>query len=143
MAESRAAPGPDTPMLSRLTRRGFLKAGGALVVGLTVAGARRAAAHAAGSGAPASPRPAWPTDRLCRPRGDLVTVDGVIQPKAGGPGVSYGELVGERRIGLPIDPKAPLKAPKDFRHIGQSVPRPDIPAKVTGRNQYVQDVKLP
>ena len=63
MAESRAAPGPDTPVLSRLTRRGFLKAGGALVVGLTVAGARRAAAQAASSGAPAAPRPAWPTDR--------------------------------------------------------------------------------
>jgi len=66
-----------------------------------------------------------------------------MRPKAGGPGASYGELIGDRRIGLPIDPRAPLKAPKDFRYIGRSVPRPDIPAKVTGRNRYVQDLKLP
>src|SRR5262249_38791633 len=34
-------------------------------------------------------------------------------------------------------------APKDFRYIGQSVPRPDVPAKVTGRHGYVHDLKVP
>src|SRR5437867_1189419 len=60
MAESRAPQGADT-MPSRLTRRGFLRGGGALVVGLTVAAARppRAPAQAASPGAPA----AWPADR--------------------------------------------------------------------------------
>jgi nicotinate dehydrogenase subunit B len=81
--------------------------------------------------------------RVGVPVGDLVTADGVVQPKAGGPGVAYGELIGDGRIGLAIDAKAALKAPADFRYIGQSVPRPDIPAKVTGRNQYVQDLRLP
>jgi CO/xanthine dehydrogenase Mo-binding subunit len=81
--------------------------------------------------------------RLGRPVGDLETTDGVVRPKDGGPGVSYGELIGDRQLGLPIDAKAPLKAPKDFRYIGKSVPRPDVPAKVTGRNLYVQDLRLP
>jgi CO/xanthine dehydrogenase Mo-binding subunit len=81
--------------------------------------------------------------RLGRPVGDLEVGDGMVRPKAGGAGVSYGELVGDRRLGLPVDPKAPLKAPKDFRYIGKSIPRPDVPAKVTGRNLYVHDLTLP
>jgi CO/xanthine dehydrogenase Mo-binding subunit len=81
--------------------------------------------------------------RLGRPVGDLEVGDGMVRPKAGGAGVSYGELIGDRRLGLPVDPKAPLKAPKDFRYIGKSIPRPDVPAKVTGRNLYVHDLTLP
>ncbi len=81
--------------------------------------------------------------RLGLPAADLEAVDGVVRPRAGGPGIVYGDLVGKRQFGLPIDPKAPLRAPTDFRYIGMSVPRPDVPAKVTGRNRYVQDLKLP
>jgi nicotinate dehydrogenase subunit B len=81
--------------------------------------------------------------RLGRPVADLETADGVVRPKGGGAGLAYGDLIGDRRFGLAIDPKAPLTAPKDFRYVGRSVPRPDIPAKVTGRNVYVQDLRLP
>jgi CO/xanthine dehydrogenase Mo-binding subunit len=81
--------------------------------------------------------------RLGRPVGDLEVVDGVVRPKGGGPGVSYGELIGDRQLGLKIDAKAPLKPSSAFRYIGQSVPRPDVPAKVTGRHLYVQNLALP
>jgi nicotinate dehydrogenase subunit B len=81
--------------------------------------------------------------RLGQPVADLEARDGMVRPKAGGSGVSYGELVGDRRLNVPLDPKAPVKPPKDFRYIGQSVPRPDVPAKVTGRHGYVHDLKLP
>src|SRR5262249_55638423 len=66
-----------------------------------------------------------------------------VRPKAGGAGVTYGELIGDRQLGLKIDAKAPFKRSSPFRYIGQSVPRPDVPAKVTGRHLYVQDVTLP
>jgi CO/xanthine dehydrogenase Mo-binding subunit len=81
--------------------------------------------------------------RLGRPAGDLEVADGVVRPKGGGPGVSYGELIGDRQLGLKIDARAPLKPPSAFRHIGRSVPRPDVPAKVTGRHLYVQNLTLP
>jgi CO/xanthine dehydrogenase Mo-binding subunit len=82
--------------------------------------------------------------RLGRPAGDLETADGVVRPKAGGgPGVSYGDLVGGRRLNLAVDPKAPLRPPARFRYIGRRVPRPDVPGKVTGRNPFVHDLRLP
>ena len=40
-------------------------------------------------------------------------------------------------------PKSKLKDPATFKIIGRSVPRVDIPAKVTGGAAYVQDMRLP
>src|SRR5262249_28011977 len=42
-----------------------------------------------------------------------------------------------------LDPKAPLKEPQRFRFIGKSLPRPDVPAKATGRHKYLHDLVLP
>jgi len=81
--------------------------------------------------------------RLGQPVADLSVADGVVSPKGGGAGVSYGALVGDRQLGLAMDAKVPLKASRAFRYIGQSVPRPDVPAKVTGRHLYVQNLTLP
>ena len=74
---------------------------------------------------------------------DLQITDGVVTPKGGGAGVSYGELVGDRRLNLKVDLKAPLKDPATFRIIGQPARRPDVPAKVTGRHVFVHDFSLP
>ena len=81
--------------------------------------------------------------KLGRPVEDLEVVDGVIGVKGGGASVRYGDLVGDKTLGLAVDPKAPLKASSRYRCIGQSLPRPDIPAKVTGHHRYVQDIKVP
>ena len=40
-------------------------------------------------------------------------------------------------------PTSKLKDPATFKVMGQSVPRVDIPAKVTGGAAYVQDMRLP
>ena len=50
--------------------------------------------------------------RLGRPVGDLEVADGVVRAKGGGASVSYGELIGDQALGLAVDPKAPLKAPR-------------------------------
>jgi nicotinate dehydrogenase subunit B len=81
--------------------------------------------------------------QLGRPVADLETADGVVRVKGGGPAVSYGALIGDRRLGVAIDAKAPLKPSSAFRYIGQSVSRPDVPAKATGRHLYVQNLTLP
>ncbi len=83
------------------------------------------------------------SQRLGRPVTDLEVVDGTVRPKGGGPGISYGELIGDQRLNLKVDQKVPLKEPAAFRIIGKPVQRPDVPAKVTGRHVYVHDLWLP
>src|SRR6266851_5554042 len=68
----------------------------------------------------------------------------VVNP-ANGQRLSYGEIAAFGTIPSPlpaVDAKE-LKARKDFRLIGNSVPRRDTPSKVDGTAQYAIDVKLP
>jgi CO/xanthine dehydrogenase Mo-binding subunit len=71
----------------------------------------------------------------------VVVKDGVVAPKAGGKGVSYATLVGNKDFKLAVDAKAPLKDPKDYSIVGKSIQRFDIPDKVTGRFTYMHDFK--
>jgi nicotinate dehydrogenase subunit B len=72
----------------------------------------------------------------------LWTADGaVIAPD--GKRLSYGELVRDDMLHVQAQPKSKLKDPATFKIIGRSVPRVDIPAKVTGGAAYVQDMRLP
>jgi nicotinate dehydrogenase subunit B len=73
----------------------------------------------------------------------LTVTDGVIF--GGGKKVSYGDLIGGKRFAITLDPKQPVKEkpPKDYKIVGQSTPRVDIPAKMTGRFTYMQDLKVP
>ena len=71
----------------------------------------------------------------------VVVRDGVVSPKAGGKGVSYAALVGGRDLRVAVDPKAPLKEPKEYSIVGKSIARIDIPDKVTGRFMYMHDFK--
>jgi isoquinoline 1-oxidoreductase beta subunit len=68
----------------------------------------------------------------------------VVDPKSG-KRLSYGEIAafGKVPVTLPAVDKSELKARKDFRLIGRSVPRRDLPFKVNGSAQYSIDVKLP
>jgi len=80
--------------------------------------------------------------RLDLPVENLRTADGaVIAPD--GKRLSYGELVAGDMLHVQAQPKSKLKNPAAYRVIGQSVPRVDIPAKVTGGAAYVQDMRLP
>ncbi len=81
--------------------------------------------------------------RLGRPAADLEVVDGVVRAKDGSGSVAYGELIGDRAFGLKVDAAAPLKPYDRFRFIGRSLPRPDVPEKVTGHHRYLQDLTLP
>src|SRR6185295_5174476 len=71
----------------------------------------------------------------------VIVKDGVVVPKTGGKGVAYSTLVGGKDFRLVVDAKAPLKDPKDYTIVGQSIRRLDIPDKVTGRFTYMQDYK--
>ena len=57
--------------------------------------------------------------------------------------VSYALLVGQQHIELPLAPDTPLKSPADYRIVGTSTERLDIPAKATGQLTFVHDMRLP
>src|ERR1051326_6343187 len=93
--------------------------------------------------------------RLGVPAADLTVTDGVVHsvadPKKR---VSYAELIGGRQFDSPVEWKgeaqqltvkvqAPLKKPEEFKVIGKSYPRRDMPGKVFGTLQQVSDLKLP
>jgi nicotinate dehydrogenase subunit B len=81
--------------------------------------------------------------RLGRPAGDLEVADGVVRARDGNGSVGYGELIGDRAFNLKVDAAAPLKPPDRFRFIGKSLPRPDLPEKITGHHRYLHDLVLP
>jgi nicotinate dehydrogenase subunit B len=81
--------------------------------------------------------------RLGRPAADLEVADGVVRARDGSGAVGYGELIGDRALNSKVDPAVPLKAHDRFRFIGRSLPRPDLPAKITGHHRHLQDLVLP
>src|SRR6516164_3895010 len=58
---------------------------------------------------------------------ELDAVDGEVRPRAGGAGVGFGALIGDRRFSLKLDPKAPLRSPSTYRVVGKEMQRPDLP----------------
>ena len=85
----------------------------------------------------------------------LTVTEGVVSV-AGDPAkqVSYGELIGGRRFdvqitatghqrGLDVAPEVQPKSYRDYKIVGTSVPRVDLPAKLTGEFEYACDVRVP
>src|SRR5690606_33126668 len=56
--------------------------------------------------------------------------------------IGYGELVTDQLLAVEAQPESLLKGPDKLRVMGQSLPRVDIPGKVTGGVAYVQDLRL-
>jgi nicotinate dehydrogenase subunit B len=79
---------------------------------------------------------------LKTPPETLVVENGTIRAKMGGKRVRFGDLIGGKQFALKLDPKASLKDPAVYAVIGKPLPRPDLPAKLTGRHTYMQDFKL-
>ncbi len=81
--------------------------------------------------------------RLNVPADQLITADGIVSVRnAPARKVSYADLVGGKQFNVKITGKAKPKAPKDYRIVGTSVPRWDIPEKIFGSFTYMQDVKV-
>jgi nicotinate dehydrogenase subunit B len=87
---------------------------------------------------------------------DMLTVtDGVVSVVGNSSKkISYGDLLGGKRFNVKITasgsgwdmkvaPQIPAKNPKDYKIVGKSIPRVDLPQKFTGEFEYSQDVSVP
>ena len=82
--------------------------------------------------------------KLGTPAADLVTLDGVVALRADpAKKLTYAELVAGQPLALKVDEKAVPKKASEYKVVGKSIPRVDIPAKVTGEFPYVHDFRLP
>ena len=77
-----------------------------------------------------------------RVRSQPTTDRGEVVHEASGRRLKYGALV-DKAAALPVPTNVTLKAPKDFKVLGQSMPRLDIPEKVNGTAEFGLDVKRP
>ena len=93
--------------------------------------------------------------RLDSPVDKLTVTDGVVSV-IGSPAkkIAYGDLLGGKRFNIKIvaagvgwdmkvAPDAPAKNPKDYKVVGKSIPRVDLPEKFTGEFVYSQDASVP
>src|SRR5438105_2155956 len=85
---------------------------------------------------------------------DLTVTDGIVHSiSAQRKSIAYAELIGGRPLDAPVEfhgeaqqltvkVLAPLKKPEQFKVIGKSYPRRDMPGKVFGTLKQVTDLKL-
>ncbi len=81
---------------------------------------------------------------LGQPVSALTISNGVVS-QVGNPNnkISYGELIGNQSFNINITASVQPVPPTQSQVVGTSVPRIDIPAKVTAQFEYVHDVKVP
>jgi len=81
------------------------------------------------------------SQKLGVPVDQLTASDGVIS--SGPKRVTYGQLVEGKKFSLALDPKAKRKSPSQWTVLGKPIPRPDLPDLVTGKFEFVHNVRLP
>src|SRR2546427_2301650 len=96
-------------------------------------------------------------DRFSVPVDQLEVTDSIVRVRTTpSKQISYADLIGGRRFTTKVDQKAEggltrpvlssgvrLKGPSELRLVGKSVPRVDVPAKVTSSYPYVHNVRIP
>ncbi len=95
------------------------------------------------------------SERLGAPVDKLAVEDGVVSAAGNSAKkVSYGQLIGGKLFNVTITatgtgwdmkvaPEVKAKDPKDYKIVGTSVPRIELPPKITGEFTYTQDFRLP
>lgn len=81
-------------------------------------------------------------ETLSVPTETLHVVDGTISA-ANGKTVSYWKIANGDMFKREVSPNVTPKSPKQYQVVGSAVQRLDIPAKVTGGEAFVHDMRLP
>ena len=80
--------------------------------------------------------------RFGEPAEKLTVRDGVIS-SGNGKRVSYGELVGNKHFDIPLNPNVKRRSPDKWTVLGKPVPSLDRVALMTGRFEFVHNVRVP
>ncbi len=75
--------------------------------------------------------------------GDLAVRDGIVHRGETATDLSYWSLAQSVDLGQEVMEKAEPKSPSERRLAGQSLPRRDLPAKVSGGPEFIHDLTLP
>jgi CO/xanthine dehydrogenase Mo-binding subunit len=82
--------------------------------------------------------------RLDTPVERLTVSGGKVSVMGGGArSVTYGELVGDQPFHIAFTGNAPLKPASDYKVVGKSIPRNEVPDIVSGKYVYMQHVRVP
>jgi nicotinate dehydrogenase subunit B len=82
--------------------------------------------------------------RLEVPVERLAAADGAVSVKDDpSKKVSYGDLIGGKKFSIRLDGKAPRKPPSEWTVLGKPAQRPDLPGLVTGKFEFVHNMRLP
>lgn len=88
-------------------------------------------------------------ERLGVAADNLVVEDGRVRTGQSGSdtpaetGLTYGALLGDDHIELPLADQVATKPASAYRVVGKAAPRVDIPGKATGALTFVHDVRVP
>ncbi|MFN8524449.1 MAG: molybdopterin cofactor-binding domain-containing protein [Chloroflexota bacterium] len=74
---------------------------------------------------------------------DALSVSAGVISGPGGSAASYADLVGGAAFNRTVSAQVKVKAPSDYRVVGQSIARADLPGKILGGQSYVSDLRLP
>ena len=84
------------------------------------------------------------SERMGAPVEQLTARDGVVSDKRDpSKKIGYGELVGGRKFNLTLNAQAKRKDPREWTVLGKPIQRPDLPAVVTGKFEFVHNVRVP
>ncbi|HEX6439333.1 MAG TPA: molybdopterin cofactor-binding domain-containing protein [Candidatus Binatia bacterium] len=93
--------------------------------------------------------------QLNAPIEKLTVANGVVSVAGqGSKKISYGELIGGKKFNtritatgtgwdMKVAPEVKAKNPKDYKVVGKTIQRTDLPTKVTGEHDYIHNVRLP
>ncbi|WP_420147309.1 molybdopterin cofactor-binding domain-containing protein [Spirosoma sp.] len=82
------------------------------------------------------------SDQWNAPVEECYAENAMVIHKPTGKKLAYGQLA-EPAAKLPVPKEPKLKDPKQFTMLGKSMPRPDVPLKVTGKATFGIDAKVP
>jgi CO/xanthine dehydrogenase Mo-binding subunit len=75
--------------------------------------------------------------------GEIMVSEGVVSTSDGTQKRPLGELIGGRQFARDVDMEAPVKSPEDYTVVGQSIPRVDIPVKLTGgEGDFIENARV-
>ena len=84
------------------------------------------------------------SERLGVARAELAITDGVIGAKGDrSKRVTYAELVAGKKFNLPLDERAVRKPASEWKVLGTSLPRVDMPSMATGQFEFVHNIRVP